>query len=393
MTRALALLFVSSFAATCSFYLLLSVVPLYVASSHNGDVGAGLATGALMLSTVLTELATPRLVARFGHRLVWTVGLVLLGAPALALIGSADLVTILVVNLVRGIGFAITVVVGAALVATLVPVQRRGEGLGLYGIVVGIPAVVALPLGVWLVGLVGYPAVFLAGAFAALAGLAVVSGIPRRRPEPEQPPGVLVGLRTPALLRPSIVFGATAMATGVVVTFLPVALTHSSRDFIAVALLVAPAASTLTRWLGGRYGDRRGGARGLLVTGVALAAAGVFALVLIPNPVAVLIGMAAFGAGFGIAQIASLSLMFAGVPASGYGIVSALWNLAYDTGMGVGAVGFGLLIAPVGYRAGFAVTACLLLAALVLALRGAGQATGECGRDIRDRTAVKQSNV
>jgi predicted MFS family arabinose efflux permease len=172
-----------------------------------------------------------------------------------------------------------------------------------------------------------------------------------------------------------------------------VALTHSSRDFIAVALLVAPAASTVTRWLGGRYGDRRGGARGLLVTGVALAAAGVFALVLIPNPVAVLIGMAAFGAGFGIAQIASLSLMFAGVPASGYGIVSALWNLAYDAGMGVGAVGFGLLIAPVGYRAGFAVTACLLLAALVLALRGAGPATGECGRDIRDRTAVKQSNV
>jgi hypothetical protein len=55
-----------------------------------------------------------------------------------------------------------------------------------------------------------------------------------------------------------------------------------------------------------------------------------------------------FGAGFGVAQNATLTLMYARVPESGYGTVSALWNVAYDGGMGLGAVGFGAAAAHTG---------------------------------------------
>jgi MFS family permease len=84
MTRALALVFVASLGAMSSFYLLLSVVPRYAASTGAGGIGAGLMTGALMGATVATELAVPRLVARFGYRPVLAPGLVLLGVPAIA---------------------------------------------------------------------------------------------------------------------------------------------------------------------------------------------------------------------------------------------------------------------------------------------------------------------
>ncbi len=368
MTRALVLVFVSGFGAMTSFYLLLSVVPLYAGSVGAGGVGAGLTTGVLMFSTVAAELATPRLVARFGYRLVFAVGLLLLGAPSLALTASASMAAILTVSVVRGLGFAIAVVVGGALVASLVPRERRGEGLGLYGIVVGVPAVVALPLGVWLAGYAGYPLVFVAGAVAALAGLAVVPGLPGREPKPEQPVGVLAGLRAPALVRPSIVFSATAMAAGVVVTFLPLAVTQASGNLAVLALLIQAAAATLTRWWAGRYGDRHGPAR-LLIPGVLVAAVGMLALVLTASPTAVVVGMMLFGAGFGVTQNASLTLMFDRVSTSGYGTVSALWNLAYDAGLGLGAAGFGVLAAQTGYPAAFALTAALVLAALVPAWR------------------------
>jgi predicted MFS family arabinose efflux permease len=368
MSTALALAFVASFGAAASFYLLLSVVPMYASAIGVGGVGAGLATAALMASTVATELVTPRLTARFGYRAVLAAGLVLLGAPALALSSARGMATILAVCVVRGVGFAIAVVVGGALVASLVPPERRGEGLGLAGVVVGVPAVVALPLGVWLAGHAGFPVVFVAGAVAALAGLATVRGLPGREPEPERPLGVMAGLRTPALLRPSVVFSATAMAAGVVVTFLPLAVGHGSRNLAAVALLLQAAASTLTRWWAGRHGDRHGATR-LLVPAVLVSALGILTLVLVANPAAVLTGMVVFGAGFGVAQNASLSMMFDRVPASGYGAVSAVWNLAYDAGVGLGAAGFGLLIGPVGYAAGFGVTAAVMLAGLTLARR------------------------
>ena len=143
LNRALLLVFVASFGAMTGFYLLLSVVPLYAESVGAGGVGAGLVTGALMATTVAGELAIPRLLARFGHRAVLAAGLVLLGAPALALPASSTMAAILAVSLVRGLGFAICVVVGGALVAALVPPERRGEGLGLFGIVVGVPGVAA----------------------------------------------------------------------------------------------------------------------------------------------------------------------------------------------------------------------------------------------------------
>jgi predicted MFS family arabinose efflux permease len=360
---ALVLVFVSSFGALTSFYLLLSVVPLYATSVGARGIGAGLATGALMLSTVVAELGTPRLMARFGYRPVFAAGLVLLGAPALALPASAGMAAILAVCVVRGLGFAIVVVMGGALVASLVPPGRRGEGLGLYGVVTGVPSVVALPLGVWLVGHIGYPPVFVAGAVAALLGLAVVPRLPDHRPEPTQSVGVLAGLRTPAVVRPAIVFSATAMAAGVVVTFLPLTITGASGNLAALALLAQAAAATLSRWWAGRHGDRHGAAR-LLMPGVVAAATGMLVPVLVGGSAAVVVGMVLFGAGFGVTQNASLALMFDRAPTSGYGMVSAVWNLAYDGGLGVGAAGFGVVAALTGHSPALVLTAAVVLAAL-----------------------------
>jgi predicted MFS family arabinose efflux permease len=368
VTRGLVLVFVCAFGSSISFYLLLSVVPLYATSVGASGIGAGLATAALMFATVGAELVTPRLMARFGYRLTLAAGLLLLGAPALALPGAGNLAAILAVSVVRGLGFAITVVVGSALVASLVPDQRRGEGLGLYGIVVGVPSVVALPLGVWLAGHAGFPPVFVAGAAASLAGLAVVAGLPGRQARAERPVGILTGLRTPALLRPSIVFAGTTMAAGIVVTFLPLAVPPASGNLAALALLAHAAAATLTRWWAGRYGDRHG-ARVLLVPGVVAAAAGILALFWISSPAAVLGGMVLFGAGFGVAQNVTLTLMFDRVPPSGYGTVSAMWNLAYDAGLGLGAAGFGVVAAQTGYAVAFALTAAVMLVALTPAWR------------------------
>ena len=91
VTRPLLMRFAVTLGASTSFYLLLSVVPLYASAAGAGGNAAGLATGALMFATVAGELVTPRLTARYGYRMTLAVGLVLLGAPALALTGPPSL--------------------------------------------------------------------------------------------------------------------------------------------------------------------------------------------------------------------------------------------------------------------------------------------------------------
>ncbi|WP_458245809.1 MFS transporter [Streptomyces sp. MAI_2237] len=374
LTRPLLLRFVSLVGASVSFFLLLSVVPAYAALSGGGNA-AGLATGSLMLATVLGELVTPRLVARHGYRPTLMAGLVLLGAPALVLTVSSDIAWIVTVCLLRGLGFALTIVAGGALTATLIPAERRGEGLALVGVVSGVPSLVALPLGLWLVTHAGYGTVAVIGGTAALAATVSVLGLPtadarkaEAAPGGDRPVGVLRGLRTGALLRPVLVFATTATAAGIIVTFLPLAVPRAHSGVVTVALFVQPAAATATRWLAGRHGDRHGSAR-LVLPGLLLSAAGVAVTATTGTPAAVIAGTALFGAGFGIAQNSTLALMYARVSPSSYGTVSALWNLAYDGGMGVGAAGFGVLAGATGYPWAFAMTAGAMLTALMPVVR------------------------
>jgi len=369
MSRTLALVFLAVLAGDTGFYLLLSPVSLYTAGVA-GSGAAGLATGALMLATVAGELATARLTARFGYRLVLGAGLLLLGAPPLALAFPAALPVIVAVCLVRGLGFAMTVVAGGALVAELVPADRRGEGFGLFGVVVGVPSIVALPAGVWLAAHLGYPPVFAAGAVLTLAGIAAVRGLPHGQARPSgEAAGLLRGMREPGLLRPALMFAATALAAGAVITFLPLALPRAGAGFAALALLAQSVTATAARWWAGRHGDRHGPAA-LLAPGTVLAVAGLLTAAWTGSPVAVLAGMALFGTGFGIAQNASLASMFGRAGGPAYGAVSALWNLAYDAGFGAGAAGCGVLAARLGYPAAFALTAVVMVATLPLA-RGA----------------------
>jgi predicted MFS family arabinose efflux permease len=389
VTRPLLIRFVSVAGASASFYLMLSVVPLFARATGASAGTAGLATTALSLSTVAGYLPTPSLVARFGHRRVLAAGLLLLGLPALALTASSSLPVIMAVCVVRGIGFAITCVSGGALTVALIPAGRRGEGLALIGVVSGVPSVAALPLGVWIAAHVGYAPVFVAAAVTALAALASVPALPglpgRDNVAGARSGGMLAGLRTPAVIRPAIVFATTAMGAGIFVTFLPLAGVRTAAGVVALALLAESAAAIGGRWLAGRYGDRHGAAA-LVTPGVLAAAAGLALLSLIAMPVAVMAGAVLFGTGFGVTQNASLTLMYSRVAESGYSMVSAVWNLAYDAGMGLGAAGFGLLAVGAGYSAAFVVTASMLPVVLLIAGRKAPDRSTLCRASTTSRS-------
>ncbi|HEY9338779.1 MAG TPA: MFS transporter [Kribbella sp.] len=356
------------FGSGLSMYLLTSVVPMYLAAHGSGGVGAGLSTAAMMFSAVGVELVVPRMLARWGYQVVLGLGLVLLGVPSLVLLGSASLPVVLAVCVVRGAGLAILVVGAVALVADLAPASRRGEALGVYGVAVGVPAVIGLPLGVYLTHVVGFGALFVLAAVASLVGLVALVGLPARVAVEEQHVKVLGGVRRSGLLMPTLVFAAVTVAAGISVTFLPLSVASGKQSMVATALLLQAIAAPAARWLAGRYADRVGPAK-LLAPALGFAVIGAGALVFLPSAAAILIGSTCFGIGFGAAQNLTLALMYNRVDRSRYGQVSALWNLAYDGGWGLGALVFGAIVSGTGYPVAFALTAAVVALAVVPALR------------------------
>ncbi len=370
LTVPLAFTFLAEFGTLTSFFLLFSVLPMLASAAGVSSSGAGLITGSLLAGTVAAEAVAATAIRRFGYRIVVGAGAVLLGLPALTLLTRQPQAVMMGVSVVRGFGFGLGGVATGALTATLLPPERRGEGLGLLGLVSGVPAIVALPAGVWLAG---HDLAVAAAAMAAVTGLmplVAVRWLPvghegRPTVRTARGPGVrrFVRLTGPALRLP-IIFAVATIAAGVVDSFLPLAKGVPS-NLASAALLVSAITATLTRWRAGRYGDRHGHTR-LLVPALAVAALGMAAMMALGSPVAVFAGMVLFGAGFGVLESATFALLIEQLSEAR---ASALWNLAYDAGYGAGPAAFGLICLHTGYPVAFTLTGALILVAVPVALR------------------------
>ena len=181
----------------------------------------------------------------------------------------------------------------------------------------------------------------------------------------EEPAGLVAVARTPAQRRPALLFAATTVAGGIVVAYLPLA---ASGPAVAFGLFVQALAATAGRYGAGRWGDRHGHAR-LVGPGLAVSGVGMVLLLGVDRPAVLLTAMAVFGTGFGIMQSATYAVMVERAPAQGHGAVSALWNLAYDLGYGVGPLAFAAVVGTSGYPAAFALTGLVVLAGLRSARR------------------------
>lgn len=362
----LLVLALATFAIFSGFQLLLSVVPLYAEEAGGGNPGAGLATTVFMLSTVLTQVQMPRLLNRFGYAATLSAGLLFLGLPCFLYPMAQGLGEILAVTLARGVGFGIATVIFAALVIELAPPERRGEALGVFGVAITLPSIFCNPLGLWLVDLSGYGAVFVLAGATTLIGLVAVPGIRAIAPLVRgqgSGAGFLKGLGRGPLLRLFLLFCTATSATGVLVTFLPLAISGRGVFSPATALLVFGVTSTASRWWAGRFGDRRD-PHLLLAPGLLAAALGM--AVLPQGGLAMLAGTLFFGAGLGLLQNSTLILTMDRVSEEERGLGSTIWNVSFDAGTGAGAFLFGFLVGSTGFAAAFYISATILLAAILI---------------------------
>jgi MFS family permease len=400
LSAPLAATFLAEFGSLTSFFLLLSVMPMLAAAAGASSSGAGLITGSLLLGTVVAEAAAAAAIRRFGYRTVLAAGAVLLGGPALALLGREPQAVMVSVSFVRGLGFGLSGVTTGALTARLLPPGRRGEGLGLLGIVAGVPAMVALPAGVWLAG---HHLAAVAAAMAAAAGLLPLVAIrwlpggreARQATGAERTPGTRRGRmagtrrgRMASTARLPLIFAAATIAAGVLDSFLPLA-NGIPSNLCSAALLVQAIAATVSRWQAGRLGDRHGHARPL-IPALVVAALGMATMLLLGSAVALFAGMVLFGAGFGVIENATFALLIERLPEAK---ASARWNFAYDAGYGAGPAVFGLFCVHTGYPAAFALCGVLILAAVPAASRDRKAAASDAMAGRPERMSNKTANL
>jgi predicted MFS family arabinose efflux permease len=357
----LTLLGFTGFAAT------LASLPWWAVRGGASPSTAGLVTAVMLGVTVLVQFLVPTMERRLGVGRTLAIGVVALGAPSPLYLVSTDLAPMLAVSAVRGIGFAVLTVIGAALTAVLVPPARHGEAVGLYGLAIAAPNLLVTPGAVAVAQNVGFwPVVVLATCPVLAAPLALTIGGGGHQPRVEHEKASGRSAARAAVL-PSVVLLTVTLAGGGVTTYLPI---ERPDGYLAtLALLVFGLTGALGRWRVGRLADRTGtrlllpGTLVLGVAGMAMLAAGLWR----DADVLLLLGTAVFGTAYGAVQNLTLVVSFARAGGRGGSAVSAVWNAAFDTGTGIGAVAVGALVAT-GLGVPAALGACAALIAVCLPL-------------------------
>ncbi len=376
-----------TFLGFCGYAVLLPVAPLWAVHGGADPAGAGLVNGVLLGFTVLTQLFVPPALRHFGWGPVLVVGMVLLGVPAVLFALSDGLVAILILSAIRGVGFGVLTVAGSAAVAQLVEPGRRGEAIGAYGLGIALPQLILLPLGPWVAEHVGFTVLF---GISALPVLGIAPALRLARAIPEEPVDGVVDVREPGgaradaapdiesrrmayhrLIRPMLLLLPVTLAGGAVITFAPQMV--SSALVTTLGLFVMGLVTALTRWRAGILADRLGAERFIwplvLVT--------VVGMILVAWSVIdseqtrvwpFFAGMVVLGLAYGSLQNLTLVVAFDVVSRAHHNLASAVWNIGFDLGTGLGSVVVGFIAVQASFTVGLLAAALVSVAALPLAL-------------------------
>lgn len=357
--------------------ILLPVVPLFVMDSGGSPSLAGWSTGAFMAATVATQIMTPRMLRAWGYRPVMAVAAFMLGIPALGhMMGAEAWVTILF-SALRGIGFGAICVAESALIAELVPQRALGRATAMLGVAVGGAQMLFLPAGLALADATSFNVVFITAAVIALIAAIMCLRIPSVSADAaaeSADDGVQRAAMWKLVLVPALALTTISMSFGVVSSFLPATVRETDPETGAllggIMLSLVGGACIVGRYFAGSIADRTGEAGAMMIPSQLFAFFGIALIsfgIMWQWPVWVFVlGAIIFGLGFGSVQNESLLSMFSRLPRRRVSEASAVWNIFYDGGTGIGSVLLGSLVSGYGYAGAYGAGAGVIIAGVFM---------------------------
>lgn len=346
--------------------------------AESGGIGLGLLTFGVLLALydvaeVILKPVFGSLSDRIGAKPVIIAGLI--GFALASLVGTLGTGPLIlgIARLGQGAAASAFSPASSAAVARLAGPGAAGNHFGKYGSWKGLGYVLGPLLGAGLIWIGGFPALFLTMAvIAAAAALWVGISMPALPilPRPRYTITDLVHQSTQrSFLIPTMALAGATGALGVAVGFLPLLGSEFHLPLIASMAVVAVLAlsSTLTQPLVGRWRDQgRLTARAGMSLGLALIAAGIILLAVIPHPVTLYLAALVIGAGIGITTPLGFAHLASTTPPERMGRTMGTAEIGRELGDAAGPLIVGAIATTASLAAGLGALALLIAIASVL---------------------------
>jgi MFS family permease len=256
------LLCFSSFLFFASFNMIIPELPNYL-SSLGGEDYKGLIIALFTLTAGLSRPFSGKLADRIGRVPMMVFGAVVCFACGFFYPILSSVAGFLFLRFVHGFSTGFQPTGTAAYIADIVPVQRRGEAMGLLGLCGSLGMAGGPAVGAAIAQYYTLNVMFYASSVVAMLSLLVLGRIRETLPDPERFKWRLLKVSRrevfePRVLAPSIVMLLTAFSFGVMLTIIPDFSEHLGMENKGLFFTCFTVASLAVRILAGRASDRYG---------------------------------------------------------------------------------------------------------------------------------------
>ncbi|MCY8931767.1 MFS transporter [Bacillus atrophaeus] len=352
------------------FYTFLAVLPIYMIQELGGtESQGGLLISLFLLSAIITRPFSGPIIERFGKKRMAVIALAVFALSSYLYMPIHDFYLLLALRFFQGIWFSILTTVTGAIAADIIPMKRRGEGLGYFAMSMNLAMAIGPFLGLSLVKVISFPVFFTIFAVFISLGFFVTLLI-------KIPKGTETGTTVfrfsfsdmfeKGALKIAIVGLFISFCYSSVTSFLSVyaksidLLNISGYFFVCFAVTMM-----LARPFTGKLFDRVG--PGIVIyPSILIFSVGLCLLSFTNSGWMLLLSGAVIGLGYGSIVPCMQTLAIQNSPAHRSGFATATFFTFFDTGIAAGSYVFGLFVASAGFHAIYLSAGLFVLVSLVL---------------------------
>jgi MFS family permease len=176
------LLISSNFLMYITYYAILSALPVYLVSDlHASKMQVGLVVGVYTIASVMVRPFSGFTLDRFGRRTIFLTALVLYTLLFAGYLVAITITSILILRFVQGITWGFTTVSGSTIAVDIIPVPKRGQGIGYFALSTTLGMSVGPLIGLFIIQQWGYIAIFVSGCVISLLSLAFAYAVHLRK--------------------------------------------------------------------------------------------------------------------------------------------------------------------------------------------------------------------
>jgi MFS family permease len=356
------------------FYLLMVIIASYAVDKFGASTGvAGLVSGLFIIGILAGRLGTGRVIEGIGNKKVLIAGAICFVITSLLYFVAVSLPLLIIIRLIHGFAFGIASTATGTIAAHIIPLHRRGEGIGYYSMSTIMAAALGPFLGIVLLQYVDFTMIFVVTSLLPVISLAIsctVGGQARKisgRDQAKGPKSFQVSnyLEFRALPISIIMLVIGASYSGLLI-FLSlytrqIHLEEASSFFFPLYA----ATVVVSRPFSGRLLDARG-ANFVIYPCLFIFAIGMFLFSQASHGIALLSAAVIIGLGYGNFLSCAQAISIKAVPPEKLGLATSTFFICMDLGFGVGPYLLGSLVPFTGYRGLYLIMVMVILATMPL---------------------------